>query len=317
MLHIFRCVACNLTRYGPNIVKSNVKNSRIRILRNYHCNTSVCYAKLFISTENTHAYNVVQTLDLSKDLFNSRLINEADFNRYLDREWRKATSEEIVQAFQNILEYCVKNEIPVSDTRLDKLVDGVMDNAEKLTDQQLETLLKCLPKFPPCENYNSNNFHDLWSCLDDICTFRMSEWSIDKMLYFAELWYHLHLGKITDYTFAMLDRIERKAQQLDLTKEQLVKVFFYFNICRRRTVCFDYQYAVERVVHAMTADELAIVAMGFFKTKTKIKPFKILEAMCNKIIQEHDKMHEITLAALLKVCRVRIIDKKLESQLFK
>lgn len=102
----------------------------------------------------------------------------------------------------------------------------------------------------------------------------------------------------------MLDRMDTRASAMRLTKSQIIHTFFYHNLCRRKEITFELQYALEQYVNEMSADELAVIAMGFFKTQTKIKLPSIYEAMCNKIIQEHGVIHEISLAAILKVCRI-------------
>lgn len=51
----------------------------------------------------------------------------------------------------------------------------------------------------------------------------------------------------------------------------------------------------------MNVDELAVVAMGYFKTKTKIKIVPILKAMIEKVVENSETIHEISLSAILKV----------------
>lgn len=226
---------------------------------------------------------------------------QEDFNRFLARNWRSATATEIAQAFRDVVDFCALNTIPVSDSRFDNLVDGLMDHVEKLTDEELADLLKCFIKFPRCETYASHNFHDVWSALDDICVMRMNDWSTEKRFYFAELWYRLNLGRLCDYTFECLDKVLKRASYSKLTKEHLLRTFFHLNIARKRKVEFELEFALESVINELSADEMAVVALGFFKTESKIKSLIIISAMCRKIIEEHDSIHDISLAAILKV----------------
>lgn len=108
-------------------------------------------------------------------------------------------------------------------------------------------------------------------------------------------------GKLCDFTFVLIDRLCRKADRL--TKNQLVNIFFCFNICRTRAVDFEYEFALENCIHQMDTDELAIVAMGYFKTKTKIKLDPIKKAMIESVVQNSENIHEISLSAILKVSR--------------
>lgn len=51
----------------------------------------------------------------------------------------------------------------------------------------------------------------------------------------------------------------------------------------------------------MNVDELAVVALGYFKTKTKIKLVSIMRTMIEKVEQSSEHIHEISLTAILKV----------------
>lgn len=164
--------------------------------------TPVLPDKLFRDAENMYAFDVLQTIPVvnSTTAYTPKSLNKTvtateDFNRLLDRDFRSATVADIVQTFKDALHYCVSNNINISDHRFDKLVDGLVDHIEHLTDDDLYELLNILSEYPLCPNYSSHNFHDVWSALDDVCLARISEWSTDDMFRFAELWYKLQLGE--------------------------------------------------------------------------------------------------------------------------
>lgn len=102
-----------------------------------------------------------------------------------------------------------------------------------------------------------------------------------------------------DYIFVVIDRLAKRADKL--TKDQLVNVFFYFNVCRKRAVDFEYEYALEKEINNMSIDEIAVVAMGYFKSKTKIKLTTVLETMIQRVKEHTKDIHEISLAAIIKV----------------
>lgn len=284
-------------------LRPNLKFANLRFLRS----TVINLGKLFQESENLYAYSILKTIPISdKAIFTAKtpdrlIATQEDFNKFLSKNWRKENGSEIVQAFKDVVDFCALNGIAVSDPRFDNLVNGFLDHVEQITDEELSDLLKCLIKFPLCDSYEAHNFHDIWSALDDICLLRMKNWSVEKQFYFAELWYRLHLGRLSDYIFEFIDKLTKKASNFQLTKEQLVHTFFYLNIMRKRKVEFDFEYALERVIGEMSADEMAVVALGCFKTESKIKLLSIIDAMCRKIIAEHQTIHEITLSALLKV----------------
>lgn len=157
-------------------------------------------AKEFVELENTHARKIIQTIPLftistEHNILTDKIIDtENDFNSFLNQNWRTATPGDVVRGFLNVLDYSRKADINISDTRFDKLVDGLMDSVEKLTDKELYTLLECLTRFPLTGAYNSHNFHDVWSALDDICSHKLRNWDLETMFKFADLFHQLHLG---------------------------------------------------------------------------------------------------------------------------
>lgn len=306
---VFRCVQLiNARQFHAVRTLKPPKRHNLQKLR-YLTTSTVSYVKLYTDTENIYAHKILQTIPVADNAIftlkppNQKVTTTEDFERLLDQNWRKKTATEILEAFKNVSDYCMANNIPLSDKRFDRLVDGFVDHVEKLTDDQMSDFMICLQKFPWCSSYDAHNFHDIWSALDDICLIRMHEWPVKKRYYFADLWYRLNLARICAYNFEFTDKLIGYAARQRLSKEEIVHTFFYLNICRRRKIDFELEYALEKVVDELSADEMGIVAMGYFKTETKIKLLPIVDAMCRKIIAEHDTMHEITLAAILKALR--------------
>lgn len=65
---------------------------------------------------------------------------------------------------------------------------------------------------------------------------------------------------------------------------------------------FEFEVAIEKMLDKFSVDEIAIIAMGFFKTQTKVKLETILNRMLELVVENSETIHEITLAAILKVC---------------
>lgn len=190
---IFSC-SIEITNYNPS----------------KHVHTSPQRRIVVISNENNYAFNVLSKIQTelvgSPRVLNHEVDNLEEFNSVLDQNWRASSVSEIVKTFKNVKKFCMQNNIDLSDKRFDKLVDGVMDNCENLTINEIADLLNCMAEMPITPCYDSHNFHDLWSCLDDICCWKMVDWNIDTSLEIAKLWYKLHLGKhyLDSVTFLLL-----------------------------------------------------------------------------------------------------------------
>lgn len=261
-------------------------------------------SKQFVQNENLFAFHIVSRVGInstSPTVTSTEIIDEQSFSSYLDKNWRKSSAAEISQAFSTVKQFCIENNIAVSDPRFDKLTDGLMDHCEKLTDRQLYNLLKDLSEYPTCFGFKAHNFHDIWSCLDDLCCWKMHNWDADTMLAFSNHFFLLRLGKMADYIYSVLDRLKKKADTL--SKDQIVHVFFLLNLFRRMDIAFEYEHALQYKVWEMNVDELAVVAMGYFKTTSKIKLVGIIKAMIDGVTTNAISIHEISLGAIMKVCK--------------
>lgn len=180
-----------------SLYPSQVTKTNLTILTNFH--TSSQNRIVVVSLENNYALEVLGKITTNHmgnpTIVNYEIDNLEEFNRILDRNWRVSSASEIVETFKNIKNFCAQNNIDLSDARFDKLVDGVMDNCEHLTAVEMTDLLSSIAEIPPTQTYDSHNFHDLWSCLDDICCWKMVDWSFDTSLEIAKLWYKVHVGK--------------------------------------------------------------------------------------------------------------------------
>lgn len=259
--------------------------------------------KLFIDTENAFAFNNLPPLDPQFNTENQKKPNLTleQFEQILDHNFRLASPQKIVETFEIVKNYSIENQLALSDPRFDKLIDGLMDNCEKLTDDELFHLLKNISEYPPCESINSHNYHDLWSCLDDICCWKMGCWDIDKKFAFANIWYKLNLGRVSDYIFEVLDGLPSKSKRL--SKKHLLYTYFYVNICRKKQVDFNFEHALLQQIKKCNIDELGIVSMAYFKSQSKIKLRPILSELVKAAGKHSSTIHEITLTSILKAVR--------------
>ncbi|XP_063930429.1 FAST kinase domain-containing protein 5, mitochondrial [Zophobas morio] len=270
---------------------------------NFHT-TLKNHTKIFTDFENNYAYKLLPPISKFEPSLSapSAITTLEAFDNHLNQNWRASTATAIVEAFERVKDITISHKITLSDKRFDKLVDGLMDHCEKLTDDELLRLLLTLLEYPPCDASNSRNFHDVWSCLDDICCWKMSNWDLQKLYTFADVWFRWNLGRLSDFVFEVLDRATFKPHRL--SKNMLVYTFFYFNVNRRKSVPFEFEHELARRIDEFSIDEWAIIAMGYFKTKSKIKLPEIASAMIRAVSENCETINEISLTAILKALRL-------------
>lgn len=188
------------TQFKKSILSSNLSDFVQPNLKTTQTTPNQIYSYINEHAENSYAYSIIKSLPSPyRGTFqlqspSSVVKSEDELAAVLDQNWRTRSATEIVDAFRNAVHYCNENEVGLSDARFDKLVDGLMDNVEYLTDEELSQLMICVMKFPPSRMITAHNFHDVWSALDDICCSRVEGWDSETRFKFAELWYLLRLG---------------------------------------------------------------------------------------------------------------------------
>lgn len=145
--------------------------------------------------ENNFAFGIITKFTPTKDAFKeTKIITLEEFEKFLGQNWRQSAANEIAKAFVKVQDFCVQNNIAVDDKRFNNLIDGIVDNCEHLTSEDIQVIMETLVAMPQARGYDAHNFHDLWSCLDDICCWKMVEWDPDSQFAIANLWFKLSLG---------------------------------------------------------------------------------------------------------------------------
>lgn len=268
---------------------------------------------MFMENENKYAYNIMQSsgyvVDILTNEGNHQSINKEEFLKIINTKWSRANAHDLFQVFSDLGVYCSENNICISDKRFDDLIDALTDSIELTTDDELKALFYSLTKWPETESIRTRNYIEVWAALDDECIKRFNKWSYDKMLLFLSLFYMLNVTRVSDYSYKCLQKLTSKAHQL--TKNQIVETLFFIGIARKSPInVHNLEVQIEKQFSEFSIDELAIIAMGLFKSKTPIRSMSLVTKIIDKIIERSKEVHEVSLAALLKIIRysIRITD---------
>jgi hypothetical protein len=202
--------------------------------------------------------------------------------------------------FEKVAHHCEMKNICLSSERFDGLVDAITKNSSNFSDDQIIHLLTCLRLFPETESPKTRNFLDIWSALNDTCVDRIRDWKTDQLLYVADHWYMLNLSKIGKYTWQALRKVSRHIRRLK--PEQLVQTMFYINQTRTGVEnMIDFEISLNEHMDGMTLDEISVLCVGFFKTKTPLRQNDVIERVYRRLINEAETVKDISLTNILKV----------------
>ncbi|KAJ9588112.1 hypothetical protein L9F63_018521 [Diploptera punctata] len=272
------------------------------------------FAKHFVENENKYAYSVLKEIDVYRGtlgythLMDEYTLSDQEFNDLCCVDWCNESAESIYLGFKKLSFYSSKNPQTISDEKFNGIVKAIVEKCAQLKDEDLIDILACLRKWSPTVSVNSSNFVNLWKAVDDQCVSRISEWDRNKVLYVADYWYLLNLSSFSEYMWRTIIRLTRRAH--NLTPAQLVQCMFYVNARRKFpdiVTMYDIEYSLEKCHDQLSIEEIAIIAMGFFKSKKAISNQNLVIGLMREVMNNIDSIHEIALTALLKVIRYSLV----------
>jgi hypothetical protein len=269
------------------------------------------FTEKFRDTENAYAHTVLEsnpvysaTLAPKDYLSETEEISDHEFENITTRDWSNEPAESVFGGFKKVSLYSSKKPHSVSEEIFDGMIKALVEKCAQLSDNDLIGILGCLRKWSPAKNASSRNYFELWNAVDKQCSLRMEKWDRNKLLFVADHWYMVHLGRKSEFMWHCTVRLSRRPEKL--TASQLVQCMFYINIRRNfppHVSVYDFEYNLQNCLDQLTLDDLGILAMGFFKSEKPIRNQILLTELMRRIINSVDTIHEITLAALLKVIR--------------
>lgn len=292
-------IRCTLNQQLPNILNFQGNN---------FSTTSNFFVKMFIEKENKYAYEIMEKYGYGTQLnsfilMNTPILSSDEFHNTICKDWSKESPSEIFRAFPLIASYCSKNNVCISNTMFDNYVDSLADNVENSTDEELKSHFFTLSEFPETASIRTRNYVEIWAALDDACLNRYKDWSYDEVLSFCALFYKLNATKASDFCYKSIQKLTYRACKL--SKSQLVQSLFFIAAMRFSPKdIHGMELAVEKYFDELCTDELAIVSMGFFKSKIPIRSVSLISNFIDRIIENVSTINEVTLTALLKVIRL-------------
>lgn len=229
------------------------------------------------------------------------VVTDEQAEQLLNRDWSTIDTVEIVSALRT-LSYNIKNKSDDFDKIKYKLIlNALEENIDNLKDNLLEEVLLSLLSFKKHLS-DTEEFKVLMKSLDKYCEKRYKQWPIDKMFLIADSFYCLDFYIHSDYIWKLLRKMNFKLNKL--TPKNLIQLMFFVNIKRKSALnMYEVEVILEQHLNDLSINELAIVAMGFFKSKTKIRNSALLKIIINRLICDINEVDNISLAALLKLIR--------------
>lgn len=189
-INCLSCVALQINSPTTNV--NLIHNRKFRLSSNLFS------TKKYKGIENEYMFQFISKNGLYFPVSSEieQVETREEFENLLNKDYRQnGNATTILRTFKALEKFCRSHNIDISYPKFDNLVDGLMDHCRNLTDEEVLELLHVLARYPKCESYRDHNYHDVWSCLDDISCERLANRDTTFLLEMAEAWYQLDLGK--------------------------------------------------------------------------------------------------------------------------
>lgn len=222
----------------------------------------------------------------------------------LNQDWNAMTSAMMVSAVKKLsYNICHSNDEKIEPFRYMEAFNTL--NVKKLTDNDLITIMEHLVPFSShmekCGFYNN-----LCVRIDEECLKRFLKLPKEKILYLCDIIYQM-TPKISrrcysQYIWYSVRNLGNKPYKLK--SQYLVQILFFLSIYRKPPInMYELEFRLEQCMDELSINELAIAALGFFKTSTKIKSQAFLNRIIQRIIDEIDLVDSMSIANLMKLIR--------------
>lgn len=215
--------------------------------------------------------------------------------------WSKASESEIYEAIKN-MSYCYLCGTRFETSLYDEIFKASIRNISKLNNQQLKIFMQHL-----CTIYNDISQSLYWKALlkklNEECLKRFFPSTIERMLLISDAFYQLSDSK-SMYLWRALRKIGGKVNYL--SAKHLVQLFFLMNFSNFSypTInLFEVECRTKECISELSANEIGILARGFFMTKRKVMNRDLIKDIIVRITKNVKFMESNTLAGVMKLTR--------------
>ncbi|KAK0081730.1 hypothetical protein PV325_011659 [Microctonus aethiopoides] len=261
-------------------------------------------------TENAFSYSILCNSDKYNKTIVPRItpvenIPHNVIEEILAKNYDDFSSTELLEDFKTLSLYARLNSIEPSNVH-SKLVNLLSNYVPTFSDDQLTDLLKYMELWHLIGLHSRKGvFKKLFSTIDETLLIRLNDLTVDQMLMNCDLIYHLKNFRNSKFLYKVMMKLGTKPKKL--SAENYVHYMYLFTVTREPAInMYELEYSLESIVDKYSGDELGIIALAFFKTKTPIRNPALLDKMINKCICDMNHMGEIAISAIMKITRYSI-----------
>lgn len=183
----------------------------------------------------------------------------------------------------------------------DRILEACIKHLPIMQDEQIKVLMQCLITLHDVVTV-SPAYKKLIKALNTECMKRFYNKNTQQMLLIIDAIFQLNVTNL-EFMWRAIRKLFSKPHRL--SGKALVQLFLVLPMIESRSFInmFEIEYRLEECLHELVADEIGIIARGFFLNKRNISNKALLPIMIDKFTKHATIVNSVTLAAFMKLLR--------------
>lgn len=268
-------------------------------------NSETGYQKV---TENKYAYWVLRSSDKCKGQLRPLIIPKEQIpdeviQTILAKNYDDCSPSEVLEDFRIVTYHAKLNSVKLSSDKHEKILNKLTAYVNDYSDEEICNIMEYMTLWYPMINATKiQAFLNLESALDKKTRLSMDDMSYGHILLLCDLWFQMRRARISDFVAKAIKRLGKRSKQL--TPGEYLHYMFLLNASRVPAInMYELEFSLEPIIDQFSANELGIIAMAFFKTRTPIRNPALLDKIMDKSIADIENIGDICISAIMKAIR--------------
>ncbi|XP_043605428.1 FAST kinase domain-containing protein 5, mitochondrial [Bombus pyrosoma] len=271
---------------------------------NKNCQNDPIKENIYIP-EHKIMHSILQdSIHYDKTIFprikSNAIVTSEDIEGLYTVDWSDESPENILNAVKK-LAYSYLSGTCLERSLYCEILEACIKHLPVMQNQQIKILMQYLITLYDIVTV-SPVYKSLMKALNTECIKRFYSSNTEEMLLMIDAMYQLD---VTDFNFMW--RAVRKlcSKPHKLSGKALVQLFFVLPMINSGSFInmFEMEYRLEECLHELVADEIGIIARGFFLSKKSIRNKALTPMIISKVMKHATTVNSTSLASIMKLIR--------------
>lgn len=229
-----------------------------------------------------------------------KIVTSEDIEGLYTVDWSHESPENIFNAVKK-LAYSYLSGTRLERSLYDRILEACIKHLSEMQDQEIKVLMQCLITLHDIVTVLPV-YKSLMKALNRECIKRFYGSNTEEMLLMIDAMYQLDVINF-DFMWRAIRKLCSKPYKL--SGKALVQLFFVLPLINSRSFLnmFEIEHRLEECMHELVADEIGIIARGFFLSKRCIRNKALAPIIMNKVMKHATTVNSNSLASIMKLIR--------------